>query len=43
MKHNRGSNLKFQDFLAKEKELNWLYETSMAEASGSIKVTGEGL
>ena len=23
--------------MAKEKELNWLYETSMAEASGNIK------
>ena len=28
---------KEKDFLAKEKELNWLYETSMAEASGNIK------
>ena len=30
---------KEKDFLAKEKELNWLYETSMAEASGNIKVS----
>ena len=29
---------KEKDFIAKEKELNWLYETSMAEASGNIKV-----
>ena len=39
---------KEKDFLAKEKELNWLYETSMAEASGNIKVSmmksvGQGL
>ena len=31
---------KEKDFLAKEKELNWLYETSMAEASGNIKASG---
>ena len=30
---------KEKDFLAKEKELNWLYETSMAEASGNIKAS----
>ena len=29
---------KEKDFIAKEKELSWLYETSMAEASGNIKV-----
>ena len=32
-----------QDFLAKEKELNWLYESSMAEATGSIKEKEETL
>ena len=30
---------KEKDFLAKEKELNWLYESSMAEASGNIKAS----
>ena len=32
---------KEKDFLAKEKELNWLYETSMAKASGNIKASGD--
>ena len=32
-----------QDFLAKEKELNWLYESSMAEATGSIREKEETL
>ena len=35
--------VKEKDFLAKEKELNWLYETSMAEASGNIKEKEETL